>query len=85
MVVHLATYESGPFTDREKAALRLAECLALAPHQMDETFYDMLCEHFTPAQIVHLGVTIAFLYGFGRFVAAFRIPLKEESQDWSGS
>jgi hypothetical protein len=27
-------------------------------------------------------VTIAFLYGFGRFVAAFRIPLKEESQDW---
>ena len=81
-MAHLAHYEEGPFTDREKAALRLAECLALAPHSMDETFYDELCQHFTPAQIVHLGVTIAFLYGFGRFVAAFRIPLKEESQDW---
>ncbi len=82
MVAHLQAYEEGPFTDREKAALRLAECLALTPHQMDEAFYETLCQHFTPAQIVHLGVTIAFLYGFGRFVAAFRIPLKEESQDW---
>ena len=84
MVAHLEHYDEGPFTPREKAALRLAECLALSPHSMDETFYDELCTHFTPAQIVHLGITISFLYGLGRFVAAFRIPLKEESQDWPG-
>ena len=82
MVAHLEAYEEGPFTDREKATLRLAECLTLTPHQMDETFYESLCQHFSLAQIVYLGVTIAFLYGLGRFVAAFRIPLKEESQDW---
>ena len=82
LVAHLDAYHDGPFTAREKAALRLAELLALDPHQVDDVFCDELRRYFTPSQIVQLGVAIAFLYGFGRFVAAFRIPLKEESQDW---
>ncbi len=84
LVAHLDAYHDGPFTPREKAALRLAELLALAPHQVDEALCRELRQHFGPRQIVQLGVSIAFLYGFGRFVAAFRIPLKEESQDWDG-
>lgn len=82
LVAHLETYHDGPFTAREKAALRLAEIIALAPQSLDEQLCAELHRHFTTAQVVHLGAAIAFLFGWGRFVAAFRIPLQEESQDW---
>lgn len=83
LVSHLDTYHDGPFTPREKTALRLAELIALAPHSLDDDFYAELSHHFTPGQIVQLGIASATYLGLGRFVAALRIPLKEESQDWT--
>ena len=80
LVAHLDEYHSGPFTEREKMALRYAEILALAPQSLDEAFCERLYAHFTPAQVVHLGIAVAFLFGWGRFVAAFRIPVQSEQQ-----
>jgi alkylhydroperoxidase family enzyme len=82
LIAQLDKYQDGPFTTREKAALRLSEVIALAPHSLDDAFYAELCRHFTPGQIVQLGIASATFLGLGRFVAAFRVPLKEESQDW---
>ncbi|GIX46745.1 MAG: hypothetical protein KatS3mg131_0956 [Candidatus Tectimicrobiota bacterium] len=82
LVAHLEAYHQGPFSEREKAALRFAELLALAPHSVDEAFCAELQRHFTPRQLVQLGIASVVFFGLGRLVAALRIPLKEESQDW---
>ena len=79
LVAHLQNYHDGPFTARERVALRLAELLTLAPHCVDEAFCTELYGHFTPGQVVQLGLATAVFLGLGRFAVAFRVPLREEN------
>ena len=63
--------EATDLTDAEKAALRYAELSCLDHLGISEATFDDLRDYFTEAQIVELGMFIAFFIGFGRLSAAW--------------
>jgi alkylhydroperoxidase family enzyme len=56
------------FSAAEKCALRYAERMYLAPHEVDAEFYAELKRHYSEAQIMELGAFIAFHYGMQCFM-----------------
>ena len=72
LVAASARYESDArFSEAEKWALRYAERMYLAPHEIDAAFYDELKRHYSEAQIMELGAFIAFHYGMQVFMRTF--------------
>ena len=69
----LQDYEHSDLPDRTKAALRLADRLAQGGTSADRALYEDLRQHFSDDQIVDLGMTIAFMSGWQRFIEAFGI------------
>ncbi len=65
--------EADNLTDAEKAAIRFGELMATDHLRIDDEVYDELREHFSEAQIVELGMTVAFFVGFGRLGATFHM------------
>ena len=57
----------------EKAAIRYGELMATDHLAIDDAMYDELRRHFTEAQIVELGMTVAFFVGFGRLAATYHM------------
>jgi alkylhydroperoxidase family enzyme len=72
LVEQLADYEHSDLAERTKWALRLADRVR-AGGPADEAFYAGLRRHFSDDQILDLGMTIAFMFGWQRFVEAFGI------------
>jgi len=75
--------EAADLTDAEKAALRYAEISSVDHFSISEATFDDLRDYFTEAQIVELGMFIAFFIGFGRLSAAWDMieELPESFQD----
>jgi alkylhydroperoxidase family enzyme len=61
------------FTPRERAAIRFAELMAVDHRNVDDAFFDELRRHFTDAEVVELGVSIALNLGLGRLNAMLGI------------
>ncbi len=57
----------------EKAAIRYGELMATDHLAIDDATYADLRAHFTEAQIVELGMTVAFFVGFGRLAATYHM------------
>lgn len=57
----------------EKAAIRYGELMATDHLAIDDTVYADLRQHFSEAQIVELGMTVAFFVGFGRLAATWHM------------
>lgn len=57
----------------EKAAIRYGELMATDHLAIDDTVYADLRQHLTEAQIVELGMTVAFFVGFGRLAATWHM------------
>lgn len=57
----------------EKAAIRYGELMATDHLAIDDSVYADLRQHFTEAQIVELGMTVAFFVGFGRLAATWHM------------
>ena len=57
----------------EKAAIRYGELMATDHLAIDDAVYDELRRHFSEAQIVELGMTVAFFVGFGRLAATWHM------------
>ena len=57
----------------EKAAIRYGELMATDHLAIDDAVYAELRRHFTEAQIVELGMTVAFFVGFGRLAATYHM------------
>jgi alkylhydroperoxidase family enzyme len=72
LVAKLADYESSELPERTKAALRLADKLADRT-SADEELYADLRRHFSDDEILDLGMTISFMFGWQRFIEAFGI------------
>ena len=70
----LQDYEASDLPERTKVALRYADRLT-APkvERMDEAFEAQLRQHFTPDQILDLGMTIGFASGWQRFIESVGI------------
>lgn len=57
----------------EKAAIAYGELMATDHLAIDDAVYAELHAHFSEAQIVELGMTIAFFVGFGRLAATYHM------------
>lgn len=57
----------------EKAAIRYGELMATDHLAIDDAVYADLRAHFSEAQIVELGMTVAFFVGFGRLAATYHM------------
>lgn len=75
----LADYESGPFSEKDKAALRLADVMRLTDSGsvLDRPLYESLREHYDDAEILELGMTLGILAGVAKFMFAFDLVEKE--------
>ncbi len=79
-VQKLHDYEHTDLSEREKMALRLADKLATDPHGLDAAFVARLKTLFSEDELIDLGMSMAFLFGWGRFIEAFGI-LPDQWQD----
>ncbi len=63
--------DAADLTEAEKAALRYADASSLDHLSITDATFDDLRRFFSEAQIVELGMFIAFFIGFGRLAAAW--------------
>lgn len=63
--------EAADLSAAEKAALAYADLSSTDHFSIDDSAFDALRHHFSEAQIVELGVFVAFFIGFGRLSAAW--------------
>ena len=77
--------EASDLSEAEKVAIEYGERFATDHLSIDDTFYDRLREHFSEAQIVELGMTVALFVGFGRLAATYAMTeeLPDSYQDQS--
>jgi alkylhydroperoxidase family enzyme len=66
-------YEQSDLPLRTKAAIRLADAIANDPSAVDEAFHADLRQHFSDDEILDLGMCVAFVSGWQRFIEAFKI------------
>jgi AhpD family alkylhydroperoxidase len=74
----LADYEHGPFTQREKGALALADVMALtnARGRVTPELHARLSRSFADGELVELGVMMAVLCGMAKMIFAFDLVEK---------
>ncbi|WP_337658539.1 carboxymuconolactone decarboxylase family protein [Sphingorhabdus sp. Alg231-15] len=65
--------EAENLSDAEKVAIRYGELFATDHLAINDAMHDELREHFSEAQIVELGMTVAFFVGFGRLAATWKM------------
>lgn len=74
-VAAVSNFEAGPFSDKEKLGLQLADLLHSSPKAVDDEFYARLRNNFSESEIVELFLTAAAFEMFPRFVNGLRIPV----------
>ena len=68
-------FETGSFTEKEKAGLRYAGLVHTSGHAINEAAYDAVSKHFDPAELVELTAVAAAFEMFSRFNSALQIPV----------
>jgi len=66
-------FEAPGLTDAERLAIRYGELFATNHLAIDDAFVEQLRQHYTEAQIMELGITVAFFVGFGRLAATMHM------------
>ena len=76
----LPDYENGPFTEREKAALALADVMVLTNPKghITKEIHARARRHFTDGEMVELGVVMAVLCGMAKMIFAYDLVEKED-------
>ena len=69
------SFETGPFTEKEKAGFRYASRLHESGHAIDEAAFAALSEHFNAQEIIELTAVAAAFAFFTRFNSALQIPV----------
>lgn len=77
----LGHYETGPFTQQERAALALADVMALSNPDgvVTPDLHSDLRDQFSEGQIVELGVIMGVLCGMAKMVFAFDLVERSEA------
>ncbi len=65
--------DTAPFTPRERAAIAIAEQMALDHHSFDDEAMRALRQHFSEAETLELLMMIGQYIGFGRMLAMLRL------------
>jgi uncharacterized peroxidase-related enzyme len=68
-------FETGPFTDKEKAGFRYAELLHESGHAIDEAGFAAVSLHFDFQEIIELTAVAAAFEFFPRINSALHIPV----------
>jgi len=74
-VTQETSFESGPFTEKEKAGFRYADLLHNSAHAIDDAAFAALSLQFTSEEIVELTAVAAAFESFPRINTALRIPV----------
>ena len=74
LLAHLAEFETrSDLTDKEKAAVRLAEQMTRDAHHVSEEQFAELRRHFDEGEVVELASVIGLFNYFNRFNDALRM------------
>ena len=73
--------ENPVFSDRDRAVLRACEKMALTNlhGSIGDELHDELSRHFSDGEIFELGMTMAVLCGFAKFLFCFDLADREAS------
>ena len=74
LVAELADYENGPFTERERAALRYADAIALDSHDVPKSVVERARRSFSEDELLELTWAICLWLDTGRLFAALEVP-----------
>jgi uncharacterized peroxidase-related enzyme len=69
------SYESGHFSEKEKAGFRYADLLHVSGHAVDDAAFAALRRHFNSQEIIELTAVAAAFEFFSRMNTALRIPV----------
>jgi len=75
------SYESGPFTEKEKAGFRYADLLHVSGHAVDDAAFAALRRHFNSQEIIELTAVAAAFEFFTRMNTALHIPVTPLPQE----
>jgi uncharacterized peroxidase-related enzyme len=70
-------FESGPFTEKEKAGFRYAGLLHRSGHAVNEAAFEAVSIHFDAQEIIELTAVAAAFEMFSRFNSSLHIPVTE--------
>lgn len=81
------SFETGPFTEKEKAGFRYASLLHVSGHAIDDQAFAAVSAHFDSQELIELTAVAAAFEFFPRFNTALRIPVTPlpENADHTGS
>jgi alkylhydroperoxidase family enzyme len=68
LVTALGDYEHGPFSEREKGALRYADRLFADHHAVDDAQWDQLSASFTQDELLELTWVLAEFIALGKMI-----------------
>lgn len=79
LVAALPDYEHGPFSEREKAALRFAEQMYHDHHKVTDALWAGVREHFTQDEALELSWAIAEFIALGKIIKLVDLPFGAEA------
>ena len=74
LVTALGDYERGPFSEREKAALRYADRLFADHHAVDDALWERLRASFTENELLELTWVLAEFIALGKIIYVLDVP-----------
>ena len=74
-IASLDSFETGPFTEKEKAGFRYATLLHESGHAVDNEAYARVSAHFNSIEVIELTLVAAAFEMFSRFNSALHIPV----------
>lgn len=77
-------FESGPFTEKEKAGFRYASLLHVSGHAIDDAAFNAVSVHFNSEELIELTAVAAAFEFFPRFNSALHIPVTPLPQSEAG-
>jgi uncharacterized peroxidase-related enzyme len=69
------TFETGPFTEKEKAGFRYASLLHVSGHAIDDAAFAAVSAYFNAEEMIELTAVAAAFEFFPRFNTALHIPV----------
>jgi alkylhydroperoxidase family enzyme len=79
LVAALPNYEGGPFSEREKAALRYADQMYFDHHKVDDALWAGVRAHFGEDEALELSWAIAEFIALGKMIKVFDLPFGPEA------
>lgn len=74
-IAGVASFESGPYSEKEKIGFRLADRLHQGASAVDQEFFATLARPFSEPERIELFLTAAAFEMFPRFIDGLRIPV----------